>query len=440
MGTTDYPASTLARLKSKGNRWYVYVTVPDGLRDALGGKRQLRASTGTTDEREAKRRQHVLTESLYAKLDAAKPNPLRAAYEELVQALSLQPSGANAYQDEDEIEVVLALARSRMYAVPTGQDFEDDFAIEAEKKRVAVPLAELEEVLQGKSQQVRTVSEVAEEAISAGRITATNLTYVRLASKEFEDLLPNVGLEDVTQTHLYQFAESLHERGLAKNTISGRLTKLSLVFNFSIQRGYRQTNPRIGMNLSGLGREQRSYRPFSKEELHQIFGLELPHRERLLMTILLATGMRRDEAALLTWERVKDEDGVHFLDLTDGLVKTLGSKRRVPIIEPVLKLLGPRGDGRLFDYTLNKSGKTVDASQACLRFIRMVTADEQKSLHSFRGTLKDLLRDAGVSQEVNDFITGHSSGDVAGKYGQGPSLKVRYEALSSVHHPWFSGT
>ncbi|WP_425434481.1 DUF6538 domain-containing protein [Nioella sediminis] len=79
MGTTDYPASTLSRLKSKGNRWYVYVTVPEALRGALSGKTQLRKSTGTTDEREARRRQHSLTEALYAQLDAAQPNPVKDA-------------------------------------------------------------------------------------------------------------------------------------------------------------------------------------------------------------------------------------------------------------------------------------------------------------------------------------------------------------------------
>jgi hypothetical protein len=50
------------------------------------------------------------------------------------------------------------------------------------------------------------------------------------------------------------------------------------------------------------------------------------------------------------------------------------------------------------------------------------------------------MRDAGVSKEVNDFITGHASGDVAGSYGSGPSLRVRKEAIeclsfTSLGHP-----
>jgi len=39
-----------------------------------------------------------------------------------------------------------------------------------------------------------------------------------------------------------------------------------------------------------------------------------------------------------------------------------------------------------------------------------------------------------VSKELNDFSTGHSSGDVAGKYGAGISFRKGYEAINSVDH------
>jgi len=40
-----------------------------------------------------------------------------------------------------------------------------------------------------------------------------------------------------------------------------------------------------------------------------------------------------------------------------------------------------------------------------------------------------------VSKEINDFITGHSSGNVAGTYGSGPSLKVRQDAIEELPTP-----
>lgn len=46
--------------------------------------------------------------------------------------------------------------------------------------------------------------------------------------------------------------------------------------------------------------------------------------------------------------------------------------------------------------------------------------------------VEDMLRDAGVTKEINDFIAGHASGDVAGNYGAGPSLSVRKEAIERL--------
>ena len=68
-----------------------------------------------------------------------------------------------------------------------------------------------------------------------------------------------------------------------------------------------------------------------------------------------------------------------------------------------------------------------DAEQTSL------TGEKTKVVHSLRGNFKEMLRDAGVSKEVNDFITGHGSEDVAGQYGSGPSLRVRQEAVERLN-------
>ena len=56
--------------------------------------------------------------------------------------------------------------------------------------------------------------------------------------------------------------------------------------------------------------------------------------------------------------------------------------------------------------------------------------------HSLRGNFKDALRELEVSKELNDFITGHAQGDVGGKYGEGPSMNKRLEAVNRIKHPW----
>ena len=92
------------------------------------------------------------------------------------------------------------------------------------------------------------------------------------------------------------------------------------------------------------------------------------------------------------------------------------------------------------EFTRDKDGKAqASASKLLMPLIRKVTVEKNKVVHSLRGNFKDMLRDAGVSKEINDFITGHGSGDVAGGYGSGPSLKVRQEAVERVSFDFLGG-
>ena len=217
---------------------------------------------------------------------------------------------------------------------------------------------------------------------------------------------------------------------------------MSVFMRYCVREGYCDLNVFTGLDLQDLGADETvdSYVPFSKAELHQLFEITMPDQDRLLLSILTVTGMRLDEAALLTWEQVQEEDGISFLSLLDDdenkvIVKTKGSLRRVPL--PDVLTLPERATGRLFSYKLDADGKAQkEASKQLMRHVRRVSKMRTKAVHSLRGTFKDLLRDADVSKELNDFITGHAAGDVAGKYGSGFSLQRRYEAINSVQHPW----
>ena len=48
----------------------------------------------------------------------------------------------------------------------------------------------------------------------------------------------------------------------------------------------------------------------------------------------------------------------------------------------------------------------------------------------------ELLRDVGVSKEISDFYSGHSSVDVAGTSYDGIGVDTRYIEISKARHPW----
>lgn len=202
-----------------------------------------------------------------------------------------------------------------------------------------------------------------------------------------------------------------------------------------------KSHPFHDVRLSEFGVAKVRYQPFTEEELYHLFTLEMGEQERLLLSILVTTGMRLDEVALLTWERIVERENILCFDLTedDAVVKNQGSRRLVPVPDVLKPLLPTRGTGRLFDYRLDATGKAENAaSKKIMPLIRKVTMKKTKVAHSLRGTLKDLLRNADVTKEVNDFLTGHSQGDVAGSYGSGPSLKTRLAALNKIEHAWIT--
>ena len=168
-------------------------------------------------------------------------------------------------------------------------------------------------------------------------------------------------------------------------------------------------------------------------------------RDRLCLKILASTGMRLDEVALLTFDDLKvDEDtGIHFFDLTDDaklLKNDAASRRQVPVPD---QLVLPSGQGRLFDYPKDIDGKSQNAaSKALMRHTAKVRTSEDQNLvvHSLRHTYKDMLRDAGIAKDMQDFLLGHTASSVGESYGQGYSLKSKKEAIDRLNLSFLAST
>ena len=65
----EYPATTLSRAKGK---WYVCCTIPIDLRQAFKNQKQVKRSSGTSDQSIAKRKQHAITTQIYSEFDEAR--------------------------------------------------------------------------------------------------------------------------------------------------------------------------------------------------------------------------------------------------------------------------------------------------------------------------------------------------------------------------------
>ena len=164
-------------------------------------------------------------------------------------------------------------------------------------------------------------------------------------------------------------------------------------------------------------------------------------------------------ASLATSDIVTDEEtGIVYFRIAEDKargrkLKTASSRRGIPV-HPTLVRLGFLA--RIVEPRL--SGKTAPAplfpelvpgprghysehwSKWFGRYIRDIGIENKASVfHSFRHGFKDALRCAGISEDINDALTGHAGGGVGRSYGAKDMIR-RFglprlaEAISKVEY------
>jgi integrase len=268
----------------------------------------------------------------------------------------------------------------------------------------------------------------------------------------------NKPLDEYDAVHMIEMARYMdHDtngRQWAKATIKNYVSYVKQAFDYAgssrndLGKVVLTAHPFHNMQeIKSYGSEGKPYLPLTNEELTSLFSSKMEPQERLLLAVLVTTGMRLDEAALMIWERITLQNGVLCFSLVDHVadeavrVKNVGSRRYIPVPDVIKSMLGNGGTGRLFNYRIDTEGKSENAaSKSLMPIIRQVTSHPQKAVHSLRGTFIDLVRELGdVDSEDRKFITGHKQGDVGGDgYGEGPSMKKRLNIINKVEHPWLT--
>ncbi|WP_438274369.1 tyrosine-type recombinase/integrase [Nitrobacter sp.] len=173
--------------------------------------------------------------------------------------------------------------------------------------------------------------------------------------------------------------------------------------------------------------------------------------------IALFAGMRLNEIAQLRicdLRQDEDDGNVWFFDIDRSggrSTKTKSSVRRVPV-HPELVRIGllkyrswivaraANPENALWPDVRSTGDRTRSAawSKWINRYMRdeCGIADDSKVFHSFRHTFKRMTRDAGISEEMHDALTGHANrGSVGRGYGAGFSIKPLADAVARLSAP-----
>ena len=249
---------------------------------------------------------------------------------------------------------------------------------------------------------------------------------------------------------------------LAPKSINKKLSNLSNLFTWAKDNGYLTNNifSRLGVPDKVAAKSKRD--SFTAEQLGVIFTSEVfasvADRARLdngsqaiddfwITLIGYFTGMRLGEIAQLSVADVRQEHGVWVFEIHDrgdNRLKTANSKRRVPIHRELLRLgliqyrdaISVGGNKELFPR-VTPASDGYESSAYSKRFSRFlkrigIKVDRRLSFHSFRHTMKDMLRSAGVEESVQRELLGHEDGSAAAQYGRGYSMGQLKEQLERV--------
>ena len=271
---------------------------------------------------------------------------------------------------------------------------------------------------------------------------------VEYTSKHF----PNELTIDDARTYV----NKLQASDKAIRTKQQRMSMVTNLFSIGVRFGLVKANPFSEMRIkTPKNLHIEGYRPFTKEELKKIIGLMDANDQTekvIIAKTLLCTGARCSDISQLRQKDLKQtKQGIWFIDLVDEPVDKFphpmkggySDERQTPlhpwlIKQGILNYSKPDAEGYLFG---EQSSNAI--SGWFRRLLQSAGMYEQKKtvIHSFRGTLIDLMREARLPQDVRRAITGHSSKDIQDRvYGEGLQKMpdVLYKEVNKIDLNWLT--
>lgn len=257
------------------------------------------------------------------------------------------------------------------------------------------------------------------ESVKKPRVRqSTYHTYQQLLKNHVYPVFGERYVEDITARDIIAF---MNDRAyLSKAYLDQMRIILKSVLTAAVEEGIISTNPAESSLIKNPSKKEPQVREALSEEQIQAVQAELlrleNREERLLLALIMYTGMRKGEAAALRWDDIDFENGeIHICRTVSGqgkqttieLPKTKSGMRTIPLLDCLRDILLPlKGTGFVITgdevckeghakYLFNKRiKKNIDLYGACM--------------HVFRHTYASMLASNGTDIKTIQAIIGHS--------------------------------
>ena len=252
------------------------------------------------------------------------------------------------------------------------------------------------------------------------------------------NLKTHLGHENVriiTDADVIRWKDALVAKGLKSRTIKNSyLGCLRAIFNFAVENKLISKSPVENVKVTYRKNSEQRQLPYNDEEVARLLWLakqQTNPARRWLPWLAALSGARIGELAQLWAEGIKNENGVHFMEikaaLDGGSLKTPNSERRVPlhpilIEDGFLDFVKTKGEGPLFyqrsSHDPNKRHASKGVSNHMAAWVREQGFDDPRKApnHALRHWWKSTAARIGMQDSLADAIQGHAGSSVASTY------------------------
>ena len=250
------------------------------------------------------------------------------------------------------------------------------------------------------------------------------------------------GLAAGQRLDLLDYLTLLSRQGRKPRSVARLLSCLRQFYQYLLRQGAIADDPSARVDAPKLGRPLP--KSLTEAEVEALLAAPVTddprgHRDRTMLEVLYATGLRVSELVGLTPQQVS---------LTQGVVRVIGKggkERLVPLGEEAIDWLrdyvrGPRQDllgGRLSDYLFPTSRSDRITRQAFWQLIKRHALEagiaKHLSPHTLRHAFATHLLNHGADLRVVQMLLGHSSLSTTQIYTH--VARERLKQLHSIHHP-----
>jgi integrase len=297
-------------------------------------------------------------------------------------------------------------------------------------------ISEIVEQTLGEPLKFYTAEEWLQDWLEGKKTAKSNATYQKYRHT-IDSFIASLGqratrnLSQVTPRDVQRFRDAELEAGKHPSTCNYAVKHLRIPFNVARRQGLILHNPADAVEMIDNKEEQASKGTFDIEQLQALLKAARTKDWRGAILLAFYTGARLQDVANMRWKSV---------DLQEQLISFRAGKTGENVTVPMhselhayLLELPASDNARAFLFPSLAGMRTSGRSGLSMAFSRIMQKAKVKgevarkrtgkgrtintlSFHSLRHSFNSIMANAGVSQEVRQKLTGHSSADMNKRY------------------------